>query len=122
MTDLVLPNFPDSLLERLDAYIELLEELNPGRTWSRSAAISTLLVRALAEVEGTELRWSRRRGRDRRDRGRGFERRQGASDRRTTVAYPAMIDLVIDQILKTHVEPGMHSSETWRQHHDVDDS
>ena len=120
MTDLVLPNFPDSLLERLDAYIKLLEELNPGRTWSRSAAISTLLARALAEVEGTELRWSRRRGADRRDRGRGFVRRQGPNERRT-VAYPEMIDLVIEQIMKTRVEPGMDSSPTWRGRHDVDD-
>ncbi|GMR24485.1 MAG: hypothetical protein BMS9Abin37_3035 [Acidobacteriota bacterium] len=120
MTDLVLTTFPDSLLERVDSYIKLLEELNPGRTWSRTSAISTLLVRALAEVEGSELRWSRRTGRDRRDRGRGFERRQGRGDRRT-VAYPAMIDLVIEQILKTHVEPDMRSSGTWRDRHNVDD-
>ena len=120
MTDLVLPDFPDSILERLDAYIELLEELNPGRTWTRSAAISTLLVRALAEVEGSELRWSRRSGEDRRDRGRGPERRQGPGERRT-VAYPEMIDLVIEEILKTDVEPGMDSSPTWRDRHDVDD-
>ena len=42
MRDLVLPNFPDSILERVDAYIKLLEKLNPGRTWSRASAISTL--------------------------------------------------------------------------------
>ena len=120
MTDLVLPNFPDSILERVDAYIKLLEELNTGRTWSRASAISTLLVRALAEVEGSELRWSRRQGSDRRDRGRGFERRQGAGDRRT-VAYPEMIDLVIEQILKTRVDPGMENSGTWRDRHNVDD-
>ena len=120
MTDLVLPDFPDSILERVDAYIELLEELNPGRTWTRSAAISTLLVRALAEVEGSELKWSRRQGSDRRDRGRGFERRQSAGDRRT-VAYPEMIDLVIEQILKPDVDPGMENSGTWRDRHDVDD-
>ncbi len=120
MTDLVLPDFPDSLLERVDAYIKLLEELNPGRTWTRTSAISTLLVRALAEVEGSELRWSRRSGGDRRDRGRGFERRQGLGDRRT-VAYPETIDLVIEQILKTHVDPDMESSGTWRDRHDADD-
>jgi len=120
MTDLVFPNFPDSILERVDAYIKLLEELNPGRTWTRTSAISTLLVRALAEVEGSELRWSRRKGNDRRDRGRGFERRQGAGDRRTA-AYPEMIDLVIGQILKTHVEPDMQGSGTWRDRHDADD-
>ena len=120
MTDLVLPNFPESLLERLDAYIKLLEELNPGQTWTRSAAISTFLVRALAEVEGSELRWSRRRGTDRRDRGRGFERRQGPNDRRT-VPYPEMIDLVIEQVMKTHVEPGMDSNATWHDRHNADD-
>ena len=120
MTDLVLPNFPDSILERVDAYIKLLEKLNPGRTWSRASAISTLLVRALAEVEGSELRWSRRSGTDRRDRGRGPERRQGPGDRRT-VAYPEMIDRVIEQILKTDVDPDVQSSGTWRDRHDADD-
>ena len=112
MTDLVLSDFPDSLIERVDAYIELLEELNPGRTWTRSAAISTLLARSLAEVEGAELTWSRRRGQDRRERGRGYERRQGPTDRRTA-AYPVMADLVIEQILKTRGR-GMESSGTWR--------
>lgn len=121
MTDLVLPDFPDSLVERLDSYIELLEELNPGQKWSRSAAITTLLVRALAEVEGAELRWSRRHGGDRRERGRGFERRQGPNDRRAA-SYPEMIDLVIEQIMKTHVDPNMQSGETWRERHDADDN
>ena len=120
MTDLVLPDFPDSILERVDAYIKLLEELNPGRTWTRTSAISTLLVRALAEVEGSELKWSRRSGEDRRDRGRGFERRQSAGDRRT-VEYPEMADLVIEQILKTDVDPDMQNSGTWRDRHDADD-
>ncbi len=120
MTDLVLPNFSGSLLERVDAFIKLLEELNPGQTWSRTTAISTLLLRSLADVEGAELRWSRRRGRDRRARGRGIERRQGSIDRRTA-PYPEMIDLVIEQILKTHVDPGMEDSGTWRDRHDVDD-
>ena len=120
MTDLVLPDFPDSMLERVDAYIKLLEELNPGQTWTRTSAISTLLVRALAEVEGSELRWSRRKGDDRRDRGRGFERRQSGGDRRA-VTYPLKIDLVIEQILKTHVDPNMQNSGTWRDRHDADD-
>ena len=97
MTDLVLPNFPGSLLERVDAYIKVLEERNPGRTWSRPSAISTLVLRSLAEVEGAELRWSRRRGKDRRTRGRGFERRQASADRRT-VTHPEMIDLDVDNI------------------------
>ena len=120
MTDLVLPDFPDSLLERVDAYIKLLEDLNPGKTWSRTSAVSTLLVRALAEAEGTELRLNRRSGGDRRDRGRGPERRQGPDERRT-VAYPEMIDLVIEEILKTKVDPGLESSDTWRGHRNVDD-
>ena len=121
MTDLVLPDFPETILERVDAYIKLLEELNPGREWSRASAISTLLVRALADIEGAELRWSRRVGEDRRERGRGFERRQSKSDRRT-VAYPEMIDLVIEQILKQSVDPLMESSETWRGRHESDES
>lgn len=121
MSDLVLPNFPDSLLERVDNYIKLLEELNPGQTWSRTSAISTLLVRALAEIEGAEVRWSRRSGKDRRARGRGFERRQGPSDRRA-VRYPEMIDLVIEQILKANPDPSYHSSDTWRERHDTDDN
>lgn len=121
MSDLVLPNFPDSLVERVDEYIKLLEKLNPGRTWSRPAAVQTLLARALAEVEGAEVRWSRRSGDDRRTRGRGFERRQGARDRRSA-AYPEMIDLVIEQIMKSHSDPRMDSSETWRERHDADES
>ena len=121
MTDLVLPDFPDSLLERIDDYVELLEELNPGQEWSRSAAVSTLLVKVLAEVEGAELRWTRRKGGDRRDRGRGIERRQGANDRRVA-AYPEIIDLVIEQILKTHVDPNLQSGETWRERHEADDN
>jgi hypothetical protein len=121
MTDLVLPDFPESLLERVDAYIKLLEELNPGGEWSRASAISTLLLRALADVEGAELRWSRRRGDDRRDRGRGFERRQGKTDRRT-VAYPEMIDLVIEQILRKADDPLKDGSATWRERHDADEN
>lgn len=121
MTDLVLPDFPDSLIERVDDYIELLEELNPGRTWTRTSAISTLLVKALAEVEGAELRWSRRSGRDRRARGRGFERRQGPRDRRSA-PYPQMIDLVIEQILKRDHDPLTEDSNTWRDRHDPDDN
>ena len=44
MADLVLTNFPPSLLVRLDRYIELLEELNPGYQWTRSAAVASLLA------------------------------------------------------------------------------
>lgn len=121
MTDLLLRNFPDSLLERVDAYIKLLEELNPGQTWSRTSAISTLLVRALSEVEGAEVRWSRRSGKDRRERGRGFERRQGPSDRRA-VRYPEMIDLVIEHVLKGSPDLDFRDSDTWRERHDADDN
>jgi hypothetical protein len=78
------------------------------------------LVRALSEIEGAEVRWSRRSGKDRRARGRGFERRQGPNDRRA-VRYPEMIDLVIEHVLKSNPDPS-HSGDTWRERRDADDN
>jgi len=120
MADLVLPDFPSSLVKRVDAYIKLLEELNPGQRWSRTACISTLLQRALAAVEGAELRWSRRAGAERRGASRGEDRRRGPAERRSA-AYPEMVDLVIEHILKTGVQPGTERDETWRARHESDD-
>jgi hypothetical protein len=45
MSDLLLRDFPPSLLVRLDRYIELLEDLNPGYRWTRGAAVASLLAR-----------------------------------------------------------------------------
>jgi hypothetical protein len=82
MADLVLPNFPPSLLARLDRYIELLEELNPGYKWTRGEAMASLLARALAEVEGAELRDRRRRAGDRRMEPQTSDRRDYPDERR----------------------------------------
>lgn len=108
MAELNLPDFPDALLERIDRYIRVLEELNPGYRWSRSACIATLLARALAEIEGAEIRWSRRQGEDRREKPRGSDRRQ--------LAYPEFVDLVIEQLLSK--PGGSPDDETWRTKHD----
>jgi hypothetical protein len=84
MADLVLSNFPPSLLDRVDRYIELLEELNPGYKWTRSEAMASLLVRALAEVEGAALR-NRRRIADRRVEPQSSDRREFPDERRSGV-------------------------------------
>lgn len=125
MSDLVLPDFPPSLLARLDRYIELLEELNPGYKWTRSTAIASLLARALAEVEGAEVRNSRRTGpADRRAEPRAPDRREGAEERRVggerrKPEYPEMVDLVIDHLLR---ESRGIEDETWRDREDQDDT
>ena len=51
-TDLELPGFPSSLIARVDQYARLLDEANPGVKFSRTACVTTLLSRALAEIEG----------------------------------------------------------------------
>ncbi|HEY7699358.1 MAG TPA: hypothetical protein VIE88_13130 [Vicinamibacteria bacterium] len=122
MSDLLLPNFPPSLLARLDRYIELLEELNPGYKWTRGAAVASLLARALAEIEGADVRNRRRSGMvDRRAEPRAPDRRhvperRGGSDRRTP-PYPEMVDLVIEHLLRE----GRGDDETWRDREDPED-
>ena len=82
MDDLVLPNFPPSLLARIDRYIELLEDLNPGYKWTRGEAMASLLARALAEVEGAALR-NRRRIADRRVEPKSSDRSDCPDERRS---------------------------------------
>jgi hypothetical protein len=123
MADVVLTGFPPSLLARVDRYIRLLEELNPGHTWTRTSCIATLVARSLAEVEGFELRRTRRQGKDRRGEPRGTERRQGPEDRRDggerrQLAYPEMVDLVIEHLLRE--KQGPSEGDTWRDRRESD--
>lgn len=121
MADLVLANFPPSLLARLDRYIGVLEELNPGHKWTRSACVATLLSRALAELEGAEVR--HRRSRDAApsaepvepERRTGPAERREGGDRRAAASYPEMVDLVIEHLLR---EKKRLEDETWRDRHD----
>ena len=126
MAGLEFEDFPDSLLERIDAHIARLEELNPGRRWTRTACIATLVVRSLAQIEGEELRWKRRRHAERRAAPRPEpERRQGPPERRERrdrrhLAYPEIVDLVIDHLLKGRegLPTGAEiDDETWRASH-----
>ncbi len=125
MPDLVLPNFPSSLVERIDRYIDVLEELNPGYRWTRSAAIASLLSRPLAEFEGAEVRSRRRSGvADRRTAPRGADRREGLDERRTLrerrkPLYPEMVDLVIEHLLR---EGRGIEDDTWRDREDPDET
>jgi hypothetical protein len=57
--DLILPDFPGSLVPRIDKYGRRLEEANPGVHFTRTDCVKALLVRALAEIEGQEV-WERR--------------------------------------------------------------
>jgi len=121
MADLVLTNFPPSLLVRLDRYIELLEELNPGYQWTRSSAVASLLAHSLAEIEGAEVRNRRRSGpSDRRVESRAPDRREGLDERRAVPdrrkpTYPEMVDLVIDHLLR---ESRGVEDDTWRDRED----
>lgn len=125
MPDLVLTNFPPSLLVRLDRYIELLEELNPGYKWTRSSAVASLLGRALSEIEGAEVRNRRRKGPpDRRTEPRAPDRRDGLDERRALAdrrkpPYPEMVDLVIEHLLR---ESRGVDDETWRDREDPDET
>ena len=120
MADLVLTNFPPSLLVRIDRYIELLEELNPGYKWTRSNAVASLLSRPLAEIEGAEVRNRRRSGpTDRRSEPRA-DRRKSPGERRAVPErrkppYPEMVDLVIEHLLR---ESRGVEDETWRDRED----
>jgi hypothetical protein len=57
--DLVLADFAESLVPRIDKYRRRLEEANPGVRFTRTDCVQALLVRALAEIEGQEV-WERR--------------------------------------------------------------
>ncbi len=124
MSDLNLPDFPPSLLARIDRYIALLEELNPGYTWTRSTAVASLLARSLAEIEGAEVRSRRRSGNaDRRAEPREPDRRQGPGERRAAAErrkppYPEMVDLVIEHLLRKRRRV---EEETWRDHREADE-
>jgi len=110
---------------RIDRYIELLEELNPGYQWTRSNAVASLLARSLAEIEGAEVRNRRRSGpTDRRTEPRAPDRRNGLEERRAVrnrrkLPYPEMVDLVIEHLL--HESRGVED-ETWRDREDSDES
>jgi hypothetical protein len=125
MADLVLNSFPPSLLVRIDRYIELLEELNPGYKWTRSNAVASLLARSLAEIEGAEVRKRRRSGpTDRRTEPRPPDRRKGLEERRAVPnrrkpPYPEMVDLVIEHLLR---ESRGVEDETWRDREDSGES
>ncbi|MGH6691847.1 MAG: hypothetical protein ACREF4_14345 [Gammaproteobacteria bacterium] len=73
--DLQLPEFPASLLPRIDRYRQLLEEANPGVTFSRTACVTSLVARVLAEIEERPNN-GRRKGSERRQGRRGRDRRQ----------------------------------------------
>jgi hypothetical protein len=125
MADLILTNFPPSLLVRIDRYIELLEELNPGYKWTRSNAVASLLARSLAEIEGAEVRKRRRSGpTDRRTEPRAPDRRKSLEERRAVPnrrkpPYPEMVDLVIEHLLR---ESRGVEDETWRDREDSGES
>ncbi len=125
MADLVLNDFPPSLLARIDRYIELLEELNPGYQWTRSNAVASLLARSLAEIEGAEVRNRRRSGpTDRRTEPRAPGRRKGLGERRAVATrrklpYPEMVDLVIEHLLR---EGRDVEDETWRDREESDET
>lgn len=108
---------------RLDRYIELLEDLNPGYRWTRGAAVASLLARALSEIEGTEVRNRRRSGvADRRAEPRAPDRRQRSGERREgsdprNLPYAEMVDLVIEHLLRE----GRGEDETWRDREDTED-
>lgn len=120
MADLLLPDFPDSMLERIDRCIELLGRLNSGQTWSRTQCVSTLLGRALAQIEGAQIQSSRRKVQGTRI----PERRRGDADRRRTrerrrVHYPEMVDLVIDRVLHERSGDSVRiQEETWKDRED----
>ena len=73
--DLELPEFPESLLPRIDRYRQRLEEANPGVVFTRTACVTSLVARALAEIEGRADN-GRRKGAERRQGRRGPDRRR----------------------------------------------
>ena len=50
--NLQLQDFPSFLLSRIVRYAQLLEKANPGVKCTRTACITSLLSRSLAEIEG----------------------------------------------------------------------
>jgi hypothetical protein len=53
--DLILDDFPESLIPRIDQYGRRLAEANPGAHFTRTDCVTALLVRGLAEIEGAEV-------------------------------------------------------------------
>ncbi len=93
--DLQLPDFPSSLLPRLDRYQQLLEETNPGVQFTRTACVTSLVTRALAEIEG-QTQNGRRKGSERRQGRRGLERRELDRRWRDNLMADAQKDVVSD--------------------------
>jgi hypothetical protein len=91
--DLQLPEFPTSLLPRIDRYQQLLEEANPGVAFTRTACVTSLVARALAEIEGRPNQ-GRRKGLERRQGRRGRDRRQLSRRWRDTLIAEAQNDVV----------------------------
>ena len=50
---------PDSLLERLERYAELMREGQPGVAVSRTDVVRLLLTRAVEQVDGTPKKRAR---------------------------------------------------------------
>ncbi len=60
MIDLQLPEFPASLLPRIDRYQQLLEETNPGVQFSRTACVTSLIARTRRD-RSTAPEWATQR-------------------------------------------------------------
>jgi hypothetical protein len=73
--DFTLPDFPTSLIPRIDKFGERLQAANPGASFTRTDYVTALLVRVLAEIEGEEVS-EQRQGSERRRTQRGPDRRQ----------------------------------------------
>lgn len=73
--DLILADFPESLVPRIDRFGQRLEAANPGVSFNRTDYVTALLVRVLAEIEGEEVT-ERRQNSERRRAQRGPDRRK----------------------------------------------
>ena len=93
--ELQLQEFPASLLPRIDRYQQLLEEANPGVQFSRTACVTSLIARALAEIEAQPQN-GRRKGSERRQGQRGRERRHLNRRWRDDLIADAQTEVVSD--------------------------
>ncbi len=91
--NLQLQDFPTSLLSRIDRYAQLLEEFNPGVKFTRGACVTSLLSRALAEIEGQSA-WGRRKGSEHRQGLRGRDRRRNVRRWRDNLMEDAEKDVL----------------------------